>query len=95
MPNIDQVLALVRALLIVIGTVVTARGFSAESWSAISGVVVMIIPLVWSMLVHTDAYKLRSVERMPDVQKIVPITNPDPNSAVAEAVEDPKRVKVG
>lgn len=94
MPNLDQILSLVRAILVILGSVLVTKGFPQSNWEAIAGVVVMLVPVVWSMFVHTDAQKLKAVEKLPDVAKIVPVSIPDPNSAVAAAVEDPARVKV-
>jgi len=63
-PNQDQVLALVRAILLIAGTFLVttethAGLLSATDWATLSGVALTIIPIVWSMFAHAKAEKLR------------------------------------
>lgn len=61
-PNNDQVLALVRAVLSIVGTFLTTKGLvSAADWTTYAGAVMMVAPVVWSMFAHTDSAKVASV----------------------------------
>lgn len=94
-PNLDQVLSLVRAVLSILGTMIVAHGtfgINAGVWEQITGVVLMVAPMVWGMYAHTDSAKLASVEAMPEVTKIVVKTTA--TDGVATAAEDPNRPKV-
>ena len=57
MVNLDQLLSLVRAVLVIAGTfIVTSEGhkgmLSATDWQTISGALLIIVPIVWSWFVH-------------------------------------------
>lgn len=94
MPNLDQVMALVRAVLAIVGTVLTTHGTVNETmWQQIVGVVVILVPLVWSMFVHSDGGKLAAVAAMPEVAKIV-VKPAAPDTAAAEAAADTSKPKV-
>jgi hypothetical protein len=89
-------MSLIRAVLLIIGTFLASSGDPlSANWESISGVILLIIPVVWSMVVHSDAGKLKAVEKLPDVERVIPITNPDPKSAIAVAINNPAHPKVG
>ncbi len=94
--NSAQLLSLLRTLLQIAGTAVVAHGtlgINGAMWEQISGAVIMIAPIIWSMFAHTDTAQLKAVEAMPDVKKIVVDTTAPPDGAIA-ALSDPTRPKV-
>ena len=94
--NSEQLQSLLRTLLQIAGTAIVAHGtlgINGAMWEQISGGVIMLAPIVWSMLAHTDDAALKIVEKMPDVKKIVVDANAPPDGAAA-AVTDPARPKV-
>jgi hypothetical protein len=94
MPNLDQVTALLRALLAVIGTVLTTNGtVSSSLWQQITGVIILAIPVIWSMFVHSDTGKLNAVAAMPEVAKIV-VEPAHADTAAATAAADETKPKV-
>lgn len=94
MPNLDQIMALVRALLAIAGTVLTTNGtVSSSMWQQIVGIVVILVPLVWSMFVHSDTGKLNAVAAMPEVEKIV-VDPASRDTAAATAAADTANPKV-
>jgi hypothetical protein len=92
-PNTDQILSLVRAILVIVGTILTTKGIvGTADWTTYSGAIITIVPIVWSMFVHTDSAKLAAVEAMPDVAKI--IVTPNAVDGAGAAAADPDRPKV-
>ena len=95
MPNNAQLLSLLRTLLQIAGTYIVAHGtlgINGAMWEQISGAVIMVTPAVWGIFAHTDTAKLKAVEAMPGVAKIVPV--PGSNGAVAAALAAADRPKV-
>ena len=93
-PNTDQIQSLVRAVLVIAGTILTTKGLvGTADWTTYSGAVLTIAPIVWSMFAHTDSAKLAAVEAMPSVAKITvsPIAS---ETTVAAIAADPTRPKV-
>jgi len=94
--NNAQLLSLLRTLLQIAGTAVVAHGtlgINGAMWEQISGAIIMLAPIIWSMFAHTDTAQLKAVEAMPDVKKIVVDTTAPPDGAAA-ALSDPTRPKV-
>ncbi len=94
-PNTDQLMSLLRTLLQIAGTAIVAHGtlgINGAMWEQISGGVLMLAPVVWSMLVHTDAAKIAAVEAMPDITKIT--VKASATDGIADAANDPSRPKV-
>jgi len=92
MINQDQVLSAVRWLVSVGGGYAVGRGWiTTDQITYILGAAVAIVPLVFSFMVHTDTAKLKAVEAMPDIAKIVAV--PNASNGVAAAVADPSRPK--
>ena len=94
-PNNAQLLSLLRTVLQIAGTAIVAHGtlgINGAMWEQISGGILMLAPIIWSMFAHTDSAALATVEAMPDVAKIVPVSNP--GDGVAAALADPSRPKV-
>ena len=70
--NQDQLLGVVRTILAAVGGWAVGKGyFDSQTWIEITGIVVAIVPLVWTLIVHTEQSKLASVESLPNVVKIV------------------------
>jgi len=100
--NFDQVLSLLRLLLGVsgpIGALLIARGMPAEQVTGLSTAIIAVVgalpPIasaIWSMFAHTNDAKLKAVEALPDVQKIV--VNSAATDGVADAAKDLTRTKV-
>jgi hypothetical protein len=62
MPNNDQLMSLLRAILAIIGSVLTTHGtLTSGMWEQISGVVLMAAPMAWGMYVHTESAKVAAV----------------------------------
>ncbi len=101
-PNAEQLMSIVRWLLSVGGPVsslLIARGMPADKVSAFTTAVLTVVgalppiaSFVWGMFAHTDKAKLQAVEAMPDVKKIVAVSNA--GDGVGEALADPARPKV-
>ena len=93
--NSDQAMSLLRTLLQIAGTSIVAHGtlgINGTMWEQISGAVIMVAPVVWSMFAHTDTAKIASVTAMPDVAQIVVKANAVDGAATAAA--DPNQPKV-
>lgn len=94
MPNLDQILSLLRAVLAILGTVLTTNGtISSSLWQQITGVILMAAPIVWSMFVHSDTGKLNAVAAMPEVEKIV-VAPTTADTAAGTAAADTSKPKV-
>ncbi len=94
--NNAQFLSLLRTVLQIVGTGLVSHGtlgINGAMWEQISGAIIMLAPIVWSMFAHTDTAQLKAVEAMPDVKKIVVDTTAPPDGAIA-ALSDPTRPKV-
>jgi hypothetical protein len=94
-PNNEQLMSLLRTLLQIAGTAIVAHGtlgINGAMWEQISGAVIMIAPIVWSMFAHTDAASIAKVAAMPDVEKIV--VQPKAADDVGAALADPTQTKV-
>ena len=101
-PNLDQVLSIIRWLLSVggpVGAYLVSRKIPADQVSALQTAVVTVIgalppiaSFIWGLVAHTDTAKLKSVEAMPNVAKIV--AKPGATDGVAAALADPARPKV-
>lgn len=94
-PNSDQLLSLLRTLLQIAGTAIVAHGtlgINGAMWEQISGGILMLAPIVWSMFAHTDSAKIAAVAAMPDVEKIV--VQPKATDDVGAALADPAQTKV-
>mgnify|MGYP001596853354 CR=1 FL=1 len=64
-PNVAQLLSLLRTLLQIAGTAIVAHGtlgINGAMWEQLSGGIIMIAPVIWSMFVHTDDQALKTVE---------------------------------
>jgi|SRR6267142_688453 len=93
-PNQDQVLGLVRNLLMLGGGIAVGKGWlTTDQITLIGGAGASIIPLVWTFFAHTDSAKLAAVTALPDVRKIVTVASPT-NDAVKAAMNDASQPKV-
>ena len=93
MPNQDQITGILRIVIPVICTWLAAKGFSAFSDTGIvagvTTVAVSIAAVVWSIITHTDAAKIKSAAAIdPQVQIQVPRTLMIDNKNIASLVHD-------
>jgi hypothetical protein len=94
-PNNDQLMSWLRSTIaIVSGMAITAGYGNSETWATVGGVILLLVPFVWGTFVHTDAAKIAQVAALPDVAKIISVPSPNPESAVAIAVDDRNQPKV-
>lgn len=95
LPNTDQVLSLVRAVLQIVGSMLMAKGLvTAPDWTTWTAAILMVAPLIWGVAAHTDSAKLKSVEAMPEVVKIDIAAQGAAGSAAGLAAGDFTRKKV-
>jgi hypothetical protein len=53
--NAQQIQSFVRAVLVMVGTLVVKKGYAdSETWTTIAGFIVGIVPLVWSYFRHAQ-----------------------------------------
>ena len=93
--NSDQLMSLLRTLLQIAGTALVSHGtlgINGAMWEQISGAIIMVAPVVWSMASHTDGAKIASVAAMPDVAQIV--VKSTAKDGAAQAAADPTQPKV-
>lgn len=94
-PNNEQLLSLLRAILQIVGTSLMAKGVvTTADWTTYSGAIMMIVPIAWGYFAHTNSAKLAAVEAMPEVAKIVVKPTTDSSPEIVAAAEDPSRSKV-
>ena len=80
--NQEQVLSFVRWVQATIGPLLIANGYvSASTLQMISGVVISLVPLAWSMFVHTQTNAVAVVASLAS----------DPGSPVKAVVVDPTK----
>ena len=56
-PNLEQVKSVVRDLLQIVGTMLVSFKLFAiteENWSLITGIVIMLVPIIWGLFNHTE-----------------------------------------
>lgn len=94
--NNTQMLSLLRTFLQMAGTFVVTHGLlganSSQLWELISGVVLMVVPTLWSIYAHTDNAIIKNVTAMPDVKKVVVTVGA--GDGVGAALADPAQPKV-
>jgi hypothetical protein len=91
--NQAAILGVLRAVVPAATMWLASKGYLTEGSAAeVGAAIVTILSALWSANVHTDANALRTVEAMPDVKAIIPVTGA--KGAVADAVADPERPKV-
>jgi hypothetical protein len=80
--NQEQVLSFVRWVQATVGPLLIANGYvSASTLQMVSGVVVSLVPLAWSMFVHTQT----------NAVAVVSLLAKDPSSPVKAVVVEPTR----
>ncbi len=78
MPNQEQVMSLVRALLMAIGASLVAKGWLAGAMlEPLVGLFVMVVPVVWSMLTHTQSNAVAVAAAIPAVSKVEVTATPE------------------
>ena len=69
--NSDQLMSVVRAALQIVGTFLTTYGLiTAEQWQPMLGGLMMIIPVIWGIYVHSKWYTVKAAARLPEVSKV-------------------------
>jgi hypothetical protein len=70
--TLEQALSMVRWVLTTIGPLLIAHGYLNDtSWTAVSGAVISLVPLVWGIATHRQTALIAKVAAMPDVKKVV------------------------
>lgn len=92
--NNTQLMSLLRTVLQIAGTLVVAHGtlgINGAMWEQISGAVLMLAPIVWSMFAHTDKANLQAAAAVvdPDTGKKVTIVA---SPAMAAATPDQNNI---
>lgn len=72
--NRDQILSLIRMGMTMLGTVLVSTGtVTAEHWQTwtlvateITGTACIVVPMIWSLVVHSRAGKVAAVAAMPE-----------------------------
>ena len=94
LPNTDQVLSLVRAILVIVGTFLTTKGLvSTADWTTYTGAILMIVPPIWGLFAHTDASHIATVTAMTGAKITVDRTTAT-SPALLAAAADPAQVNV-
>jgi hypothetical protein len=69
--NSNQLLSVARDVLQIIGTFLATYGvLTNEQWQPMAGAIIMIIPVVWGIYVHSKTSTLQAAARLPEVAKI-------------------------
>jgi hypothetical protein len=67
--NQEQFMSIVRAVLQIIGTALVSysvkTGITDQIWTTISGSVLMVAPVIWGLVVHTQANAIAIVAKLP------------------------------
>src|SRR6266699_6625230 len=91
--NQDQFLGLVRNGTALASGIAIGHGWlSAEQGTLVAGIVISLVPLVWSVLAHTNLAKLIAASTVPEVKAIV--VEPNGNKVIEEAARDPSQGKI-
>jgi hypothetical protein len=71
MPNQDQLLSALRWVLTALGSFLTTNGtVSASTWQQVSGIILTLAPLVWSLFVHTQVQTALAAAAIPGVEPL-------------------------
>jgi hypothetical protein len=66
-PNLEQIKSSVRDLLQILGTLLISGklwGITESNWALITGIIMMLVPFIWSMFVHSEANAVAVVAEM-------------------------------
>ena len=72
-PNLEQIKSAARDLLQIVGTLLISGkvwGITESNWAAITGLVMMLLPFIWGMFVHTEANAVAVAAAIPAVKKV-------------------------
>ena len=76
----DQVLSIVRAVMQIFGAIIATyaatTGITEQAWTTITGAVLMIVPVIWGVYVHSRANIVAAAARLPDVAQVVVCPTP-------------------
>lgn len=92
-PTQAQVESLVKTLFgFVAGWAITKGYGDANLWTALSGIVIGLVPVVWGLVRNTKLSQIQQTAALPEVERVVIKTNA-PNG-VGAAAADPKQPKI-
>jgi hypothetical protein len=95
LPYQDQAFSAARTVITAVAAYGAGRGWLGQDTVALIGTLApILIPLVWGMLGHTEAAKLKAVEELPGVTKILVHPDVAPDTALMAAAVDTSRPKV-
>lgn len=70
-PNTDQILMLVRSVLVIVGMfLVSSNKVTDSNWQTIAGAILTIVPVIWGMFANTQSAKIEKVAVMPEVTQV-------------------------
>ena len=94
--NQDQFMSIVRTFITAIGSVIAVyAGTQTQAlWGVISGALIAVAPIAWSMYVHSDEGKVRSVSAMDEVKGITFAHNDNGLAAAAKQADPTTNVIV-
>lgn len=96
-PNQDQVLSWVRTTIAGVAGFAIGHGYgSAELWSMISGIAMLVVPYLWGAYMHTSAAKLEAIAGMAPSDKRAAMKQipDDLKLKVVEAIPSVQRIVV-
>lgn len=93
--NQDQVLSILRGVLISLGGFVVAHGWASDAtWSVVVGCVLAVIPVLWGAYVQSTSSKIASVATMPGATVVVDKNHPSVSTELVAAANDPRQPNV-
>jgi hypothetical protein len=87
--NQDQFMSILRTCITAIGSVIAVYAGTQEQalWGVISGAIIAIAPIAWSMYVHSDAGKVAAVSALPEVKGITFANNDNGLADIAKRAD--------
>ena len=71
MPNQEQWMALLRAVLVIVGTYLTSKGITTDAnWQMLVGAAITLTPIVWGMITNTKAAMVKKAAALDEVNKV-------------------------
>lgn len=87
--NLDQALAILRAFLLITGTLLMKHGWTNDSnWADITGAVLAMVPLIWSFWHHSDGQQ--AARAIAVMEKQEPATSPPPSTPTPPVNQETK-----
>jgi len=86
----DQIGGIIRAVMAALSGYALSFGFTNEQWLTITGAIVAVITVLWSIYSNSTTQQIKAVAASPDVHAVV---LKDPGQAMA--IPSPKVIPVG